>query len=539
MRPSLPLVVFFAATLQAQEAPRPNIVLIMADDMGWSDLGCFGSEIETPNLDALAANGLRLTQFYNAARCCPTRASLLTGLYPHQAGIGHMTSESVGQSSDWGVPSYRGYLAEESVTLAEALSGAGYRTLMAGKWHVGTFEGMWPTDRGFDRFFGMIRGASNFWRPSPDKLVLDQTTPIEPHADFFATDDFTDGAIRLVEEADARDDDQPFFLYMAYTAPHWPVHARPSDTARYRWRYLDGWDAMREQRLQRGKELGIVTDAWKLSPSDAPEWSELSPAKRDELDLRMALYAAQVDNMDQNIGRLVRRLEHLGELENTLILFIVDNGACAEGGRLGGGSITQLDTREGYWLTYGGAWANASNTPFRRYKHWVHEGGIAASSIAHWPEGIPARGDLLPQLGHLIDLMPTFLDLAGGTYPTERDGRAVPPMEGVSLVPALTSGEAFERGLVFWEHEGNRAVRDGDWKLVAVHDKPWELYDLATDRSETADLAAQHPEVVARLIAAHDTWAERCGVLPWKPIRPEGYAPPAREYPATWKDRMK
>jgi len=535
MRTLLGLIL--AGCAAAQEAPRPNLVVVMVDDMGWSDVGCFGGEVETPHLDRLAAGGLRLTQFYSTGRCCPTRASLLTGLYAHQVGIGHMTNEDLRQQHDLGTPAYRGNLSPASATLAEVLRGAGYRTLMAGKWHVGTFDGMWPTDRGFERYYGIVRGASNLWRPAPDKLLLDQDTPIEPPADFYSTDSFTDAAIRFIEEADEEDDARPFFLYLSHTAPHWPLHAHGADVARYRWRYTEGWAPLRQARMARAREVGIVTDAWPLTPTDAPAWEDLEAAKRDELDLRMALYAAQVDRVDQAMGRLVRTLERLGELDDTLLLFFSDNGACAEGGKLGGGPVAQLDSREGYWLTVGGGWANASNTPFRRYKHWVHEGGIASPTIAHWPNGIAARGAVLPQLGHLIDLMPTFVELSGARYPAERKGERVPPMEGTSLVPALTGAEPFERGPVFWEHEGNRAVRDGSWKLVARHKGPWELYDLASDRTETRDLAAAHPERVAAMTARYDAWAERCGVLPWKPKRVEGYTPPERTYPRTYDQR--
>lgn len=510
---------------------RPNLMIVMVDDMGWSDLGCFGSEIETPHLDGLAENGLRFTQFYVTGRCCPTRASLLSGLYAHQAGIGHMTSEGQGQNADWGVDSYRGHLSDDCVTIADVLRSAGYRTLMSGKWHVGTFDGMHPTDRGFDRFYGMIRGASNLWRPAPFRLLLDQETPVEPPHDFYTTDAFTDAAIGFLEEAEAEDDEQPFFLYLSHTAPHWPLHGHGMDVSRYRWRYMDGPEPVRAARYAKAKELGIVTDAWPQTEYDGVDWSTLTPEKRDELDLRMALYAAQVDRVDQSVGRLLRAMERMGELENTLMLVFSDNGACAEGGRLGGGPASQLDTREGYWLTYGGSWANASNTPFRLYKHWVHEGGIASPTIVHWPAGIEANGAIVPQLGHLIDLMPTFCELAGATYPGE-----APAMEGVSLVPAIRSAEAFSRPPVFWEHEGNRAMRDGDWKLVARHNQPWELYDLGRDRTETTNLAEKEPDRLARMIATYDQWAERAGVLPWRPQRPEGYTPPPRQLPKTYLD---
>lgn len=515
-------------------AEQPNIVVILADDMGFSDLGCYGGEIRTPHIDSLAAGGLRYTQFYNAARCCPTRAALLTGLYPHQAGIGHMTSESAEQWEDEGWPGYRGTLAEGSATLAEVLGAAGYRTFMSGKWHVGTFEGSWPLDRGFERYYGLIRGASNFWRPSPDKLLMRGRTPIEPPEDFYATDAFTDAAIGFVEEAES-DDDAPFFLYLAYTAPHWPLHAPAEDVARYRGKYRGGWDDLRTRRLALARELGVIDGDWELTGRDAPAWSELAEERQDELDHRMALYAAQVDRMDQGVGRLMATLERLGEWEDTLVLFLIDNGGCAEGGVGGFGPASQLGTREGYWLSYGRGWANASNTPFKRYKHWVHEGGIATPLVAHWPRGIAARGELRHTPAHLIDLMATFVELAGATYPEERAGSAVPPMEGVSLVPTFGEGALPERAL-FWEHEGNVAVRRGKWKLVATQGRPWELYDLQADRTETRDLAREEPELSVELAELWQVWADRCGVLPFPPRRRPGYHPPERAYPRTWVD---
>jgi len=521
----------------AADAPRPNLVVLLADDMGYSDLGCYGGEIATPNLDRLAANGLRFTQFYNGARCCPTRAALLTGLHPHQAGIGHMTSEDERQGCDEGVDGYRGILSPATVTIEEALRGAGYRTLMCGKWHVGTFEGSWPTDRGFDRYYGIVRGAANHWRPGPEKLLMQDDVPIEPPADFYSSDSFTDHAIEHVREAEASDE-QPFFLYLAFTAPHWPLHAPAEDVARYRGRYLDGWDAVRVRRLERMRELGIVDERWELSPRDAPEWSRLSKERREELDYRMAIYAAMVDRLDQNVGRLVATLEELGELENTLILFLADNGGCAEGGDFGGGGKELLGTRQGYFLTYGKGWANASNTPFRRFKHWTHEGGIATPLIAHWPAGIDSRGELCHEPGQLVDLMPTLLELAGAEYPEERAGLAVPPKAGVSLAP-LFRGETLPERPLFWEHEGNGAVRIGRWKLVAVSGGDWELYDVEADRTETHDLALEKPELARGLFALYDAWTRRCGVLPWPLRRPPGYAPPPREYPATWEDLAK
>ena len=394
---------------RAASAPqdRPNIIIILADDMGYSDIGCYGGEIKTPNLDRLASNGIRFTQFYCAARCCPTRASLLTGLYPHQAGIGHMTSEDAKQTFDYGYPGYHGYLNRNCVTIAEVLRPAGYRTLMAGKWHVGTFEGMWPLDRGFDRYYGLIRGASNYFKPAPDKLLMRGRTPIKPPDDFYATDNYTDAAVEFVNEA-LDDAGKPFFLYLAYTSPHWPLHAHAEDVAKYRGTYKVGWDAVRKARLERMVDMGLIRPEWALTDRDAPAWTEIPAKKQDEMDHRMAIYAAQVDRMDQNIGRVVKTLEQRGALDNTLILFLSDNGACAEGRMLGGGPKEMLGKPEGWVLSYGQAWANASNTPFKRYKHWVHEGGISTPLIAHWPARITDRGAFRRTPGHLVDLMATL-----------------------------------------------------------------------------------------------------------------------------------
>ncbi len=460
---------------------------MMADDMGYSDIGCYGGEIATPHLDRLAENGLRFTQFYNAARCCPTRASLLTGLYAHQTGIGHMTSENERLRFDLGYPGYRGFLNRSSVTIAEALKPAGYRTLMTGKWHIGTFEGMWPIDRGFDEYYGIIRGASNFFRPAPDKLLVRNRDRIVPGEDYYTTDAFTDHAIEFIEDSED-DDSQPFFLYVAYTAPHWPLHAWPEDVQRYRGKYLAGWDSVRAARLGRMITMGLIDEGWQMTVRDAVPWGTLSRDKRDEMDLRMAIYAAQVDRMDQNIGRLVATLENLGELENTLLFFLADNGGCAEGGMLGRGQLEILRTKNGYSQSYGQAWANASNTPFRKYKHWVHEGGISSPLVVHWPAGISGMGELRTEPAHLIDLMATALDVAETNYPTRFAGNDITPLEGVSLIPAI-EGRPTRRDALYWEHEGNRAVRLGKWKLVAENRGQWELYDMIADRTETRDLA--------------------------------------------------
>ncbi|MCE9545787.1 MAG: arylsulfatase [Planctomycetia bacterium] len=506
------------ATAWSSEPPRPNIVVILADDMGFSDIGCYGSEIMTPNLDKLAAGGLRFTQFYNTGRCCPTRAALLTGLYSHQAGVGHMTDTKAGKS----LPGYVGHLNHRCLTIAEALAPAGYHTLMAGKWHVGGDDGMWPVDRGFDHYYGIIGGAANYFRPGTGRwgpLALDHKVVQPEGPNYYTTDAFTDYALKFVKDA-AKQDDRPFFLYLAYNAPHWPLQARPEDIEKYRDTYRQGWDALRDARHAKQIELGLLDKSWPLTPRDAtaPAWDKMAKAKQADAALRMAVYAAQVDRMDQQIGRVVSTLKELGRLDNTLILFLSDNGGCAEGGTFGFGEIQTGDGAPGSadtFASYGLAWANASNTPFRRYKHWVHEGGIATPLVAHWPAGIKQHGALTNQLGHLIDIMPTSLELAGAKYPAAHDGKQLIPLEGHSLAAVLQGAAAADRGPVFWEHEGNRAVRRGSWKLVAEHGRPWELYDLQQDRTELHNMAADHPDTVAEMKTAYEAWASRANVLPW------------------------
>ncbi len=494
---------------------RPHIVLIMADDMGFSDIGCYGGEIETPNLDRLAADGLRFTQFYNAGRCCPTRASLMTGLYSHQTGIGHM-------AGDQGYPSYRGVLNKHCVTIAEVLRGAGYQTLMAGKWHVGSEPGQWPRDRGFDRFYGSNTSTGSYFGIHDDnydrRLILDDEE-IEPPAEWYATDAYTDYAIEFAKAASRSD--QPFFLYTAYTAPHWPLHALPGDIAKYRGKYRKGWDAVRRERRARMIESGIVEEQWELPPRGGEPWESLSDEKKDEMDLRMAVYAAMVDRMDRNIGRLVETLKETGAFDNTLILFLSDNGGSAEGGMWGFNREGQPIGSPQSYASYGLCWANASDTPFQRYKSWTHEGGIATPLIAHWPGVIKQKGKLTHEPGHVIDIMATCCDVAGAAYPRTYDGKPITPLEGKSLVPVFMKGRRAGHDTLFWEHEGNRAVRQGKWKLVAMHKKPWELHDLHADRTELHDLSEAFPEKVRELETLYDGWAKRCGVRPWpikKPI---------------------
>jgi arylsulfatase len=516
------------ATLPA--APdRPNIIVILSDDVGYSDLGCYGGEIATPNLDSLAAGGLRFTQFYNTARCCPTRASLLTGLYPHQAGVGYMTDRAdysaKAMINEW----YAGDLRPDTATIAEVLRGAGYGTYAVGKWHVakhieeGESQHNWPLQRGFDRYYGVIPGASNYFTPAhlsrDNARVKFDADPEYPVKDYFLTDAFSDHAVRFVTEHHQRRGDQPFFLYLAYTAAHWPMQARPADIARYRGRYDRGYTPVREARFARMREMGLIDPAWPLSP----QWGDWDKVPRRDWEARcMEVYAAQIDNMDQGIGRLLGALRTNGQFDNTLIVYLQDNGACAENiGRAPGGAKGKgkgpapMPGPANTWIGYGEAWANVSNTPFRLYKHWVHEGGISTPLIAHWPRGITRRGEWEREPGHLIDIMATCVDVAGATYPTQRGDRKVPPMEGRSLVPAF-AGRKLAREALFWEHEGNRALRVGDWKLVAKGaGGPWELYDLQRDRTEMNDLAAREPERVRDMVASWDRWAARTHAVPW------------------------
>ncbi|MBW3634974.1 MAG: arylsulfatase [Armatimonadetes bacterium] len=508
-----------AAQRVASKAERPNIVLILADDMGYSDIGCFGSEIATPNIDRLAREGLRCPQFYNVARCCPTRAALLSGLYPHQAGIGHMIDDYAKDiRARLNSPAYTDHLSSQCVTLAEVLRGAGYRTLMSGKWHVGRDRPHWPVDRGFDRYYGVIGGASNYFDPAPNSFALDDKPLDAGGPGYYTTDAFTDYSLRFLEETRGNKE-QPFFLYQAYTAPHWPLHARREDIAKYRGRYKKGWDVLREERLRRQIASGISRKEWEMAPRDArvPAWE--SEADQDLFDLKMAVYAAQVDRMDQNIGRLLAKLDEMGVRDNTLVFFLSDNGACAElihrsrEGALPGVRLS--------FESYGIGWANLGSTPFRLYKHWTHEGGIATPLIACWPKTIRAGG-LRHEPGHVIDIMATCVDVAGATYPTQRNGKAVPAMEGTSLRP-LFEGKALQRPTpLFWEHEGNRAVRDGRWKLVSRFNtgNAWELYDMEADRTEMHNLASAQPQRVQTMSAQYESWAKRCGVLPWEQAEP-------------------
>ena len=518
---------------EVNAADKPNVIIILADDMGFSDIGCYGGEIETPNIDALAAGGVKFTQFYNTARCCPTRASLMTGLHPAETGIGHMTC-APGEVKMYKepCPAYQGYLNKNCVTIAEALKGSGYATLMTGKWHLGfNDKGRWPLQRGFEKYFGCIAGATKFFYPEyPRGMMLGNTDIIrnpESTTDrrFYTTDAFTDYAIKFIDEEKAAKD-RPFFLYLAYTSPHWPLQAHQEEVAKYKGKYMMGWNKLREQRYKKQIELGLIDPKWKLSEQDGPDWDEMDENKKKDMELRMANFAAMVDRMDQNIGKLVSYLKKTGEYDNTLILFLSDNGGCAEGGELAGNTdpfdLQKWESVYGPGPSYGKVWANASNTPFLKYKHFTHEGGISTPLIAHWPEKIKKTGVWYREPAYLIDLMPTVLDVAKWKYPKKYKEYDIQEADGVSLLPAL-AGKSLKRGKpLFWEHENNAAMLDGDWKLVGTHvskqngpdASKWELYNLKEDRTEQNNLAGQMPEKVKKMAEQWYEWAVDAKVYP-------------------------
>jgi arylsulfatase A-like enzyme len=469
------------------EAPRPNIVVILCDDMGFSDLGCFGGEIDTPHLDQLAANGIRFTDFHNNAKCSETRASLLTGLW-------HQQSKNLKQSGH--------------VTIAEVMRGAGYSTLMSGKWHLdGT-----PPERGFDRYFGFLSGAINFftgadWQTGENLMRLDGEE-FSVAEDFYSTDAFTDYAIDFVDGA--LQQKKPFFLYLAHNAPHFPLHALREDIAKYEGRYDAGWDFIREQRYQKLRELGVLDDTWRLSPRDpkVEPWSAMTEAQREFLKPMMVVYAAMVDRLDQNVGRLVAHLRSQQVLDDTVILFLSDNGACPYHRLRTPGVLPGPANSD---IGYDARWANMCNTPLRLYKQYAHEGGTATPFIVHWPQGIKSRGAFSPFTSHLVDLMPTLVELSGAEYPVNYGGQPIHPMEGRSLVPAFEGQKHRGDHPLYWEFSGNHAIRHGKWKLVAQRSRDWELYNLSIDRSETRDLAEKIPETVADLATRYDRWASRAG----------------------------
>ena len=550
----------FCRANETRERDRPNIVLIMADDMGFTNIGCYGGEIETPVLDQLAQKGVRFTQFYNTSRCCPTRAALLTGLYSHQAGIGLMTG-------DRGYDSYRGDLSKNCVTLAEVLSTAGYRNYLSGKWHVTKHispdgdKSNWPLQRGFDRFYGTIIGAGSFYDPATlcrdNTFITPENDPAYQPELFYYSDAISDNAVQFDRDHAAAKSEQPFFLYVSYTSAHWPMHARDEEIKKYKGRYDEGFEAIREARHRKSIQEKVLKADWKISPPES-NW-EKHPDR--EWDTRnMEVYAAMVDRMDQGIGWLVDELKRQGEYENTVIIYLQDNGGCAEG--LGRNSNAEkikdanlspmgedelqtkiwppMQTRDGRavrtgpevmagaedtFIGYGRAWANVSNTPFRGYKHDSLEGGISTPFIVHWPSGIDSgfTNTIRHDPCHLIDIMPTIVELSGAKYPSTYQGEAIQAMEGVSLKGALSGSLVVRDAPLGFEHHGNQALRDGDWKIVSTYrkNKPtqWELYNIRLDRTELNNLAEEHPDKLAELISKWQAWADRVGVVQW-PFEP-------------------
>lgn len=486
--------------LQAQgaDAKRPNVVLIMCDDMGYSDIGCYGGEVRTPNLDKLAREGMRFSSFYNCAKCTTTRAAILTGLHPRR-GKG-------------------GLLRTDMMTTGEIMQQAGYQTALSGKWHLGRGKTTHPFHRGFDEFYGLLDGCCNFFDPArPDPPYKGSRVRYFAHNekritefpdDFYTTDAFTDHAIKTIKAYTKKD--RPFFLHLCYTAPHYPLHAKPEDIARYKGKYKMGWEEMRKQRHRRQLEMGLLDKSWKLSDTDARAYPWKS-ADQDFEDLRMAVYAAMIDRMDQNIGRLLATLDELKVADNTVVLFLSDNGGCAEepGGR--DPKKRTPGPKEDY-VAVGPAWGWAQNTPFKRYKSWVHEGGISTPLIVRWP-GVTKPGAITHQVGHIIDILPTLAELGATKYPEKNKESELIPLEGLSLVPVFQGKKRAPHETLYWEWSGNRAVREGKWK--AVWDgrlKRWELYDMDADRTETTDLAAKEPAILKRLTDKYAAWAKKTGL---------------------------
>jgi arylsulfatase A-like enzyme len=523
-----------ASKTSATSSTAPNIVLVLVDDMGFSDIGAFGGEVETPHLDALAQEGAALTQFYNTARCSPSRASLMTGLHPHQVGIGILNYDDSPEG-------YPGNLSESCVTIPEALAPLGYRSYLSGKWHLAEDihnpSSSWPTRRGFDEFFGTLEGAGSYFQP---RTLTRNETNVEHETedpDFYYTDAISDNAVDQLRRHRADHKDSPFFLFVSYTAPHWPLHALQEDIDKYAERFADGWDALREKRLERLIEAGIISKDWALTPRDprVPAWEDIEDKEWEAH--RMAVYAAQVDRMDQGVGRILGEVEAQGVKEETIVIFLSDNGGCAEEMPLEtardfvttyvsfdsttrdgrevrpGNDPSIVPGGEDSYATYGRPWANLSNTPFREYKHWIHEGGISTPFLIRWP-GRTVPGSLRHQPHQLPDVMATVLDAAGGAYPRTRAGHALPALEGRSMLPTLEDPTTETSRYLFWEHEGNCGVRKQRWKLVRKYGEDWELYDLETDRTEMHNVAARQPVLVRELVDAYAQWAERCGVIP-------------------------
>ena len=522
------------------QEPRPNIVVILADDLGYSDLGCYGSEIRTPVLDALASDGVRFTQMYNSGRSCPSRACLLTGLYPHRVGIGEMVRD---HREAW-PEGYRGYRTDNNLTIAQVLSREGYYTALSGKWHLGKHAT--PVDCGFDDFYGFMNGAAPYWNEAR-YVRLPESAPRReyPEGTFYATNAITDYAIDFVRRA--QEQHKPFFLHLTYNAPHFPLQAPKERIDAYMEPYLQGWDRIRADREQRLRAAGLLPDGQRMGargevPASAfidetrpiEAWDDLPEETRRDLARRMATYAAMVEIMDENIGRFIEALRTDGVLDNTLILFLSDNGACAEWHEFGFDGRSGVDYRthtgdalermgqRGTYHHYGTGWANVCCAPFRLYKHFAHEGGISTPSILWWGDRVRNKGRIDHQMCHFTDIMTTCLDAAGARFPESYEGRQLVRPEGISILP-IAAGRKIPSRPIFAEHEGNRMVHIGRWKLVASYynGQEWELYDIDRDRTEQHDLAAKYPRKVARMERLYFDWAEANGVLPFPQLMNE------------------
>jgi arylsulfatase A-like enzyme len=512
----------------------PNIIFILADDLGYSDLGCYGSEIATPHLDSLAKNGLRFTQFYNSGRCWPTRGALMTGYYAQQ-----IHRDALPEAAGGG----QGVRQQWARLLPDFLKPAGYRNYHSGKWHI---DGR-VLAAGFDRSLD-VRNQGNFFSSAGNWI---DDVPVVPPADekgYYSTIANADHAIECLKDHAANHASKPFFHYIAFIAPHFPLHALPQDIAKYRDKYLAGWEAMREARFKRQKEMGLTEttlsalerevgppyafpDAMeKLGPGEVNRplpWSELTAEQRRFQATKMAIHAAMVDRMDQEIGRILEQLKAMGAYDDTLIFFASDNGASAEIMVRSGGHDPNADPGSAAsYLCLGPGFSSVGNTPFRRHKTWVHEGGISTPLIAHWPRGITARNELRRTPAHVIDIVPTVLQLAGVEKPKQWKGEPIPAAPGRSLVPAFARDEVIARDSLWWLHERNRAIRVGDWKLVAAAGTPWELYDLKTDRAEQRNLSARMPEKVKELEQAWQQQTDSFTVLAKKTLaeQPKGKA---------------
>ncbi len=542
-RPILLTIVILTAFASAAEK-QPNVLLILADDLGFSDLGCYGGEIPTPNIDRLAHGGLRYTTCYNSARCCPSRASLVTGLNPHQAGIGSFATEKPEAGKG---PAYTGHLLPNTATLAEVLRDNGYSTWMVGKWHLG-YPG--PTERGFDNFYGikdMLSHSEGQWNPQKYARLPEGKNPelSHPLGKFFATDVFTGYSLEFLKQA-RQQEGKPWFLYLAHSSPHFPLHAPKAEIDKNMPIYRQGWDVLRAERFARMKKLGLIPADLKLPPramvpvdgeaiangysgKENPAWDSLPQDRREDLARRMATYAAMVEHVDDSVGKVLADLEQHGETDNTVVIFLSDNGACYEWGPFGFDGESRLGTttlhtgkaldeigQPGSHSSYGSGWANLGNTPLQLYKHFCHEGGISSPLIIRWPTGHTAKDQWVQAPTHIMDIMPTVLTAAGISPPKERGGQAVITMEGVSLTPTFTGGHLPERVLGF-EHQQARGLRKGDWKLTWGKRMPspptWELYHLKTDRAEQNNLATANPELVKHLTGEWLQWAKRVGVV--------------------------